>query len=417
MDTQTISAKDKTTIRELAKQYAEIAASDVNTERDRRIRGMHSLKQVRPPLIFGQIPWHELNVDDQLTLRCESKMAQGIENFFRQNLLQWKYFQGDMVAENAYYVYKSWSDSGFGMSVREQTAATDSGNNIISHHYADQLDREDKLDVLTMPVIRAFPEKDKENLEIAADVLDGILPVKLRGHGIYFQPWDIIARLRGITNCLMDMIDNADLIHKTMRKFTDIYIARYDQMEALGLLDYTVPNMNQTPTATDDLPASDYDGGRVRFKDVWWCGTAQLFVSASPAMNDEFNLRYLLPMMKRCGLSYYGCCEPLDNFIRYLRQVPNLRKIGASPWTKLREQAEQMGGDYVLSRKPNPALVAGTINADAVRAEIRETIAVCQETKTPFEYVLKDISTVNYKIANLVEWTRLVTGVIDTYYR
>jgi hypothetical protein len=75
-----------------------------------------------------------------------------------------------------------------------------------------------------------------------------------------------------------------------------------------------------------------------------------------------------------------------------------------------------MGSDYVLSRKPNPALVAGTINEEAVRKEITETIEICQETKTPFEYIRKDISTVNYKLQNLTEWRRIVTSVIDRYY-
>jgi hypothetical protein len=217
----------------------------------------------------------------------------------------------------------------------------------------------------------------------------------------------------------MDMADRPELIHKTMKKFCEIYTARYEQMEAQGLLDYRFPSMNATPTHTDDLPAGDYDyrnAAASRLKDMWYCGTAQLFVSASPDMNDEFNLQYLLPFMSRCGLSYYGCCEPLHNFIAHLRKVPNLRKIGASPWTHLREQAEQMGGDYVLSRKPNPALVAGKLNPAAIQDEIRETIEVCRETGTPFEYILKDISTVNYKVSNLTEWEKLVTGVIDRYY-
>jgi hypothetical protein len=295
--------------------------------------------------------------------------------------------------------------------------ATDSENNIISHHFEDQLDSEEKLDVVKLPVITAYPEKDKANVALAQEILDGILPVKLRGHGIYYQPWDIISRFRGIENCFIDMMDNPDLIHKTMKKFTDVYTARYDQMETLGLLDYTYPNMNCTPTNTDGLPAPDYAGGPSRLKDMWYCGTAQLFVSASPDMNWEFNMQYLLPFINRCRMSYYGCCEPLDNMIPHLRRVPNLRKIGASPWTKLRSQAEQMGSDYVLSRKPNPALVAGVINPDAVKAEIKETIDICRETKTPFEYILKDISTVNHKLDNLVTWTKLVTEVIDSYYR
>jgi hypothetical protein len=416
MERPLVSPADRQILRELGKRYAEIASDEANGERVRRIKDMHSLKCVRPPLWLGQIPWHELNGNGELTLRCQGEWAREMENFFRQQLFQWKYFQGDMIAEDAYYVYKTFSQTGIGIDVVEETRATDSKNNIISHHYEDQLDSEEKLDALKLPEVTACPEQDAANLETASEILDGLLPVKLRGHGIYYQPWDIIARFRGVENCLLDMADNPDLIHKTVKKFNAIYESRYTQMEALGLLDYSFPNMNCTPTNTGELPAADYDGGRVRLKDVWWCGTAQIFVSASPAMNDEFNLQYLRPFMERCGLSYYGCCEPLYNLIPCLRKIPNLRKIGASPWTRLREQAEQMGGDYVLSRKPNPAFVAGNINAEVIQNEIRETIEVCRETGTPFEYILKDISTVNYRVSNLTEWVKLVTGVIDRYY-
>jgi hypothetical protein len=34
----------------------------------------------------------------------------------------------------------------------------------------------------------------------------------------------------------------------------------------------------------------------------------------------------------------------------------------------------------------------------------------------PYEFVLKDISTVTYKPGNLIEWVKAVEGVIDEYY-
>jgi hypothetical protein len=257
MNTRIVSSEDTIILRELAKQYAEIAAEDVNRERNRRIRDIHGLKQnVRPVLWFEQVPWHELDGTGELTLHCEGDFARGMENHLRQSLFRWKYFQGDMVVEKVYYIQKSYSESGFGMSIKEETAAVDDSNNIISHHYEDQLDSEEKLDLLTLPVIQSYPEKDRAGLEAASEVLEGIMPVELRGYAIYYQPWDIIARLRGVTNCLVDMVDRPELIHKTMKKFCDIYTARYEQMEEQDLLDYRFPNMNCAPTQTDDLPAS-----------------------------------------------------------------------------------------------------------------------------------------------------------------
>jgi hypothetical protein len=411
-----IPVQEKTILRELAKQVRDLAALDVNKERIARIREMHALKPGRPPVWIDEIPWHEMDIDGALTLRCESKEGRDMEQQFRRILYRWKYIQADMVVEDAYYIPKAFTDSGIGLEIAEETRATNAANHIVSHHYEDQLDTEDKVEALKIPVIEASPGVDQKNLESAQEILDNILPVKLRGHGIYYAPWDDIAMLRGIENCLVDMLSNPELIHKTIEKFTQIGLARYDQMEAQGLLDFNIPSLHCTPPYCDELPAKDWDGGRVRLKDIWFRGMAQLFSSASPEMQDEFDLQYMRRLMDRCGLSYYGCCEPLDRFIPYLKKVPNMRKIGVSPWAKVRSSAEQIGGDFVFARKPNPANVARDFNKEVVEQEISETIEACIENKCPYEFVLKDISTVGGNPYNLINWARTTTEVIDRYY-
>ncbi|MDR1176148.1 MAG: hypothetical protein LBK83_11850 [Treponema sp.] len=411
-----ISNQDKAILRELAKSYRELAEKDVNKERIVRIREMHNLKPGRPPVWIDEIPWHEMDIDGVLTLRCESKEGRDMERYFRRILYRWKYIQADMVVEDAYYICKAFTDSGTGIRIKEETLATNEANNIVSHHYEDQLDTEDKVEALIIPRIEAHPETDRKNLETAMDVLEGILPVKPRGYIIYHSPWDEIAMLRGIENCLIDMVDRPELVHKTMTKFTEIGLARMEQMEKLGLLDYNVSSLHCTPPYCDDLPARDFDGTRVRLKDIWFRGMAQLFSSASPEMLNEFDLQYMKPLMEKCALVYYGCCEPLDKAIPYLKKIPNMRKIGVSPWADVRSSAEQMGGNYVYARKPNPAMVSGVFNREAVEQEITETIKVCMENKCPYEFVLKDISTVGAKPQNLIDWTRTVMAVIDRYY-
>jgi hypothetical protein len=411
-----IASKDKTILRELAKAYAELAAKDINQKRIRLIRDMHSLKEIRPLVWIDEIPWHEMDIDDMLTPRCESKEAQKIENFFRRVLFRWKYIQADMVVEDAFYIRKVYTDSGIGVNIKEETASNDNANTIVSHHYEDQLDTEEKVDALKLPIIQAHPETDRKNIEIVSEIFDGIIPVKLRGHEMFYAPWDDIGQMRGVEACLFDMIDNPILIHKTIKKFTDILVSKYTQMDDQGLMDFNIPSLHCTPPYTDDLPAKDYDGGRVRLKDIWFRGMAQLFSSASPAMHEEFDLQYMRPFMETCGLSYYGCCEPLDKIIPYLKKIPNLRKIGVSPWADVRSCAEQVGRDYVIARKPNPAHVSGVLNTETVKKEITETVEACIGNKCSYEFVLKDISTVGYKPQNLIEWVKITMDVINRYY-
>jgi hypothetical protein len=416
VQTSVIPLSDKKLLRELAKKYRELSGNAVNQERIQRIRDMHNLIPVRPPVWIDEIPWHEMDINGELTLGCESDEGRKMEQFFRRILFRWKYFQVDMVVEEVYYINKAYTDSGFGLTVKEETASTNPDNNIISHQYEDQLDTEAKVDALTLPCIEAHPDIDKKNWEIAADIFNDILPVKFRGHIFNYCPWDQIARYRGIGNCLIDMIDNPGLIHKTITKFNEIYSSRLVRMEALGLLDFNIPSLHCTPPYCDDVPAKDFDGVHIRLNDLWFRGMAQLFSSASPQMQDEFDLQYMRPVMEQCAASYYGCCEPLDKLIPYLKKISNLRKIGVSPWADVRSSAEQIGGNYVLARKPNPALVSGNFNREAVEKEITQTIEVCMENKCPYEFVLKDISTAGGRPQNLIEWAKTVSESVDSYY-
>ena len=78
--------------------------------------------------------------------------------------------------------------------------------------------------------------------------------------------------------------------------------------------------------------------------------------------------------------------------------------------------AEQIGGDYVLARKPNPANVAIHTDAEVIRKETEETVKACIKYGCPYELVLKDISTVSNRPENLIIWANTVSDVLDKYY-
>jgi len=403
-------------LRELGKQYAEAAADPSNAEHRLRARNINSLRPERPVVWIEEIPWHEMDIDDELSLLCRDETLRQVEQWLRRGLYKWRHMRADMVLENSCYVEKAFDSTDIGFEAKETTIAVDVRNNIISHHYEDQLDTEEKVDQLVLPVITARPDIDAKRLEHIGEALDGILPVKLRGHGIYYAPWDIISRLRGVDAILTDLVERPELMHKIISKFTDILNAQYDQMEEQGLLDYDISTLHCTPPYVDGSPADDYDGGRVRYKDIWFRGMAQIFGSVSPAMHEEFDLQYARKLMDQCAFAYYGCCEPLDNKIPLLKKIPNMRKIGVSPWANVRASAEAMGGDYVFARKPNPAMVAAQLDKDAIRKETRDVIEACAANNCPYEFVLKDISTVSYRPQNLFEWADIVEHTIDEYY-
>ena len=99
--------KDIALLRELAKQYMEIAVSDKHVRMRQRFRDTNDLKIVRPPVNIGEIPWHELNFDGSLNCLCETDDLRRVEYFFRQELFKEKYFKCDNYIEPCWRVMKS----------------------------------------------------------------------------------------------------------------------------------------------------------------------------------------------------------------------------------------------------------------------------------------------------------------------
>ena len=59
---------DREILRELAKQYTEIAFSEENFNNIKRHKGCNDLKQLKPIVLMDELPWQELNADNVLTL-------------------------------------------------------------------------------------------------------------------------------------------------------------------------------------------------------------------------------------------------------------------------------------------------------------------------------------------------------------
>lgn len=407
---------EKDQIRELASQYAEIASLPVNQERRARCQRINDLIPDRPPVWIDEIPWHEMDIDGQLRLTAQDPLAREMEWFFRKKLYRWKYIQADMVLTPYYPLGKQYAFTGIGIDIQERRLAIDAGNHIVSHAYQDMLAEPEDLKKLHLPRLEMDPALNAARFHQAQWALEGILPVRWVGTHISTSPWDQISMLRGVEPILLDTVMRPEHLCAIIERFAAIEQSKMDQLEAAGLLDPAPLSLHCTPPYTSSLPESDYPGGPYRLKDVWIRGTAQTFSSISPAMHEAFELKYMKPLFAQCGLVYYGCCEPLDDRIDLLRKIPNMRKIGVSPWANVWKCAEQIQGDYVVARKPNPALVAVSLNAEALKKEIRDTLEACRQHHCACEFVLKDISTVGYKPQTLMEWSRIVQETIDEFY-
>lgn len=405
-----ISKKDREIVRELAKRYMEFAADDLQKKMNQRMRDTNDLKIVRPPVLLDEIPWYQMDIDGDLTCLCEDKGARNVETFFRRALFRRKYFKADTLFEPFFRVKMAYDSSGIGLEVKENILRTDGVNHIVSHEYCDQLVDEEVLAQVKIPSFTARPDKDAKAMDFYTNLLGDSIPVKLCGVGIYYDAsWDQIMRYHLLEEILYDFYDRPEFLHAIRQRWNEIKIAELDFIESQLHVDPTSPSLHCTPAYVSGLAE---DG----LKATWYRTMAQGFSDVSPEMHEEFDIDYAMELASRFAYTYYGCCEPLDRKLDVICKIPNLRKIGVSPWAKQEVMAEYMGGKYVYARKPNPANVAIKTDPEVIRKETEETVKLCQKYGCPVEFVLKDISTVSHRPENLIVWAETVSEVLDRYY-
>ena len=409
-------ASDREILRELAGRIAGIAALDVQDRTRALYRGINDLRMIRPVVLLDELPWNQLEGDGELEPRCEDELLRGAEIWMRRTLWKWDHCRGDMLVDPFYPLDRVIRIGDIGVKTREETLATDRGNNIISHHYEDELETWEDLEKLHVPEITVDDELTARRCEKLEAAFGDLLPVRVMGYryGGFYKPWDELSRWRGVEPIYMGLIEEPEFMHATVKKLLEIDLETLRIEEEMGLLESYQPLLHCTCGLTDDLPAPE--NGHVTRRNLWGRGTAQAFGSVSPEMTDEFEIPYAQEFFKDFGLLYYGCCEPLHEKISIVKKLPNLRKISITPWANVPRAAEQMGKDYVLSRKPNPAAVAtDSLQEDVIRADILETLTACRENGTPCEFILKDISSVNYHPENLTRWEQIVSETVRNF--
>ena len=214
----------------------------------------------------------------------------------------------------------------------------------------------------------------------------------------------------------MDLYDEPERMHRLMQKLLDIANATVDKMEEFNLFGTPSPYVHCTVGYASDLPSEENAPQKVKAKDVWGRGAAQIFAHVSPEMHEEFDINYQKQIMSRFGLCYYGCCEPLHNKIDIVSEIPHLRKISITPWADVNMAAEKIGSKYVLASKPNPAYVAvSCFDPEPVRKEIKNVLDACKKNNTPCEFVIKDISSTKGNPQNLILWEKTAMETVLNY--
>jgi len=411
--TEKVSKKDKLILGDLGRKLRAIAELPVQNETIKLWKALNGLKPVRPMVMIDQLPWHELNTDNELSLLTEDPFCREVELNIRKQLYQWKHFRVDSVVLPEIYCPLVIEGIDFGVNPDESVAVGDPKNSVVGHFFEDCLKDEEALEKIKMPHIELNEPETNRRFEILKETFSGIIDVRKQGYQFNFHVWDEIVVRRGAENLLLDLSLRPEFTHKVISRFSDFYLSMLDQMEEKGLLGFGFPTIHCTGAFSDELPAAGFNPDKPRAKDNWAYGAAQIFSTVSPAMHEEFEIEYAKKWFSKFGLGYYGCCEPLHKKIGIIRKLPNIRKISMSPWVDQEEGALNIGKDYVFSRKTSPAYFSReSFDLQALLEDAKETKKICVRSSSPLEFILKDVSTVNYEPKRLETWAEGMMALV-----
>jgi hypothetical protein len=275
------------------------------------------------------------------------------------------------------------------------------------------------LEKIKMPAITHNKKATEIRFQTMTDIFSDIISVKKLGQThIWYTPWDYLIRWWGIEEAMIDLVMRPELVHAFYEKMVQAWMTELDQFVEQNLLSLDCNNTRVGSGGygyTLEMPGKNYDPDHVKPHNMWGCSNAQIFSEVSPEMHWEFAIEHDLKWLKRWKMTYYGCCEPLAGKGHILKKIPNLRKISCSPWNDTKKAINIFGSDYVISRKPNPAIfVTKKFDTVQARKEIREFLEQT-ERNCHVELIMKDISTVNYEPQRLWDWESICMEEVQQF--
>jgi len=404
-------------LRYLVKQYLETARQPEQDQRRNLWRRHNSLKMTRPPVLVMLGFWNAWLRDyiPESSLRCSDPFFRGYERMLRLKL-----FHATLGDDT---IFEPWISQGashvlpsggrWGIELSRTSPDVDGGAFAIN----PPLKELDDIHKLLKPRRQIDEAQTAANLARLRDAVGDLIEIDaVRGTAYAHFGGDIstdLIQLRGMEQVMIDMYENPQWLHGLLAFMRDGILAAQDKAEALG--DFSLScHDNQSMAYSEELEDPHPNSGPRRRKQLWGFMAAQEFTLVSPQFHEEFLLRYQLPIIAKYGLSTYGCCEDLTNKIDMLRQIPNLRRIAVTPTADIGRCAEQIGGSYVISWRPNPTdMVSAAFDEGRIRRIIREGLSACRDNGCVVDITLKDIETVQGEPDRLSRWVRIVREETD----
>lgn len=406
-----ISKKEREIIRDLAKKYRDYCASDRNLN-NKKIWEAHNALASDRPIVLTCPYWHTFSEVEPAFPKYRTTDLRSWEKNFVSKIWQYENIRDDTVFDPWIVMNAKMRRPKIGIwgyEVEIETEEKSGGKRFIGPEI-DSIDELEALEATPHEVL----DRNPENVQIARDLFGDIIPIHVKTSTIY-PKWggpdlsEAIGKLLGGEELMLKLYTAPDIVHKLMAFMRDAVIANLEQGEMAG--DWsTVDSDSYVVSHTADMPDIKPNTYGAKLSDIWGFTHAQEFEGVSPAQHKEFLLDYQMPIMKKYGLTSYGCCETLDRKIDMLREIPNLRRICLGPMSDVAYCAEQIGKDYIMSWRPNPALVGMGYTIEKCRTAVQDGIKASNGGF--IEIMLKEMMTIENDPQRVIDFTDMAMAEV-----
>ncbi len=408
------SAPECQLLRSLAGEVAELAARPIEQQKRQLWLDHNALRPTRPVVFCDpETSWNE--IIPPKSLACTNPIARAWEFHLRREIFWGARMNDDRVVVPFFDVAHVHNEPDWGAAERLIETEME-GEDRTAYTWEAPVRSETDWGMIHPPVLRVDFAATDRLVERASELLGDLLQVRLKTQWWWTlgMTWQLI-KLRGLEAFMYDLAERPGFVHRMMATLRDGTLAMVDALEQAGLLGL---NWDGTYVGSggygwsEELPAPGYSG-TARTRDLWGFAESQETVGVSPRMFETFIFPYQLPLLEKFGLNCYGCCEPVDKRWSALQRIPRLRRISVSPWSDRAKMAENLGGRYIYSLKPNPAdLAADTLDEERIRADLRRTLDITRGCRV--EVIMKDVTTMRHAPYRAMRWVEIALLAAQT---
>ena len=401
-------------LRDLAKTVADIAAEPKYAQKKRQWQSHNDLRSnpKRPMYVcYAENGWSDLIGDE--TLKTEPPFWRLYEWYLLHLIYRHKNIDDDFVVpgELACFADCGIENPSYGLST-VYSSVPETGACVKTPFLSDYSD----IKKMKMPAFWLDEKTTKARHGALCEVFGGILEVKtyITANFSANQP-GTLADLLGIEPMMLAMYEAPGFLHELLEFVTLGNLKVFDEMEKSGHVRSNIGNFYVDSGGNGFSGIMETAGGGDAFGDMWGFGVAQEFSEVSPEFHYEFGVKYQRRVMERFGVNSYGCCEPYTHKFDMLKKyVPKLRRISVSSWCDASKAAEQLKEGYIVSLKPNPAVLLYENDRQAVKNYIKKLL---EDTyNCTVELFLKDIISLKNRERNFTDSAKIIKESIDEVY-